>query len=335
MKQGGLFFSLIVLFLSLCGGGCIHEYPTLNSGYPQPPGNDPTSTSASLTVSYDLNWEQMIHHVDFKAETRARKERPHRFILEVTDGYESVCRDIVYLSDEEFGAGSFSHTLSAKLNAKGYNVGIWYDSSDDNGEYNFDFNFPGQLTQKNFSTVNAEEYICAFASDILDLRDLDLESEKEIRKEVILNHPGARFEIVSTDIQQFITDNKAALNQGDKYSVELTIYDGSSSGFDIYRGERIKDNIALEYSGRMRLPFDDYEELKIAEGFVFCNEEEEITARLKVINSALMTVSQTKVFTFPVKRGYITTVSGDFLTNPIDGIFTINNIWDGEIIIEI
>ena len=85
----------------------------------------------------------------------------------------------------------------------------------------------------------------------------------------------------------------------------------------------------------MRLPFAEYDELKIAEGFLFCDNDSETSIQLSVLNSALVTVSRTEYFTFPIKRGYITTVRGDFLTHSLNGIFTVDHIWGGEIIIEI
>ena len=105
--------------------------------------------------------------------------------------------------------------------------------------------------------------------------------------------------------------------------------------YDVYAGWMVYKGASIDLTGWMRLPFAEYTELKIAEGFLFCREQDTVNVKLSVLNSAMVTVSQTDYFSFPIRRGYITVVTGNFLTHPIDGIFSIDNIWDEDIVIEI
>ena len=335
MKRGKL-FSLFLTFFAILLQGCIHEYPKPMKGSGGK-GEDPTQLSAIIEVSYDLTWENLIHNIEFSTYTRARNDRPHRFVIEVLQDGEVICQDFEYLSPGEFSLGKLSHKITANLEPAKYQVAIWYDLQDDEGEFPFSTESLKEVKLTNFSTQDALAMQCAFASEILDLSDVDYGvKEINVTKELQLDHPGARFEIVAKDIRQFIDDHHTAMIQGDNYTVHLSFTSGTAIGFNLHSNSLhygIDKN--LELSGIMRLPFADYDELKIAEGFLFCNEDQNVTLKLAIKNSALITISETDYFSFPIKPGYITTVYGDFLSNSIEGIFSIDNIWEGEIVIEI
>lgn len=332
MKRWNWFLMLIIAFLAQ---GCIHDYPSPVKGSPGK-GEDPTAIYASIEVSYDLSWEHILYPLDFSTKTKARPQHPHRFVIEVIKDGKVVCHDIEYLTPDEFSLGKLSHTLSANLEASSYQVAVWYDLQDEEGDFPFSAEGLHDVRLVNLSTTNAEGLQCAYASDYLDLTDYgNSDKSVTVNKEIELQHPGARFEIVATDIQQFITDNKEALLQGDTFTSHLVFSSGTPIGFNLLSQTLRYNELTLELSGKLRLPFADYDELKIAEGFIFCDDDREVTLRLVVKNSALVPVCQTDYFSFPIKRGHITTVYGDFLSHPIDGVFSINNIWDDEIVIEI
>ena len=332
MKAVKNLISLFAMPALIILAGCIHEYPYTTPGGGPQPGVNPDDVAAAIEVTYDISWQEIMHTVDFSVDTKAGREAPHRFIIEVKKDDDIVCRDVEYVSDEQFVTGRLSHKLSVNLSPHRYRIAVWYDRQTDVGTYPFIADNLGEVTMAYFSTTDADTYQCAYVADYLDLSGLATSNVKEtLSKELRLQHAGARFEIIATDVEQFITDHRAALFQGDMFYSNLTFFRGTSHTFNLHDEILIDGNGDLELSGRMRLPYDDYEELKIAEGFIFCNTDSEVTAQLSVTNSALVTVSQTGTFNFPVKRGYITIVSGDFLTNPIDGVFSINNIWEGEI----
>lgn len=313
---------------------CFYEYPSASKGYAPGIGEDPTTVDAFLEVAFEIDWGEMIHVVDFNQDSRAATLRRHRIVIEVLDKNDKVCHDVEYLSDEEFAHGILRHRLSVPLAARNYDIAVWYDRQDDNGIHSFSADNLSRVKLTNTSTTDADLMRCAYASHNLDLRDYNVEEETSVASHIELDHPGARFEIIATDIQQFITDQKEALLQDDSFTAHLS-FRSMISSFNIYSGEVIWEDENFNISGRMRLPFAEYDELKIAEGFVFCGNQDEVSVTLSVKNSALVTVTQTDVFSFPVKRGYVTKVTGDFLTNSIDGLFSIDNVWDGIIEIEI
>lgn len=321
----------MLIAATLCLGSCIHEYPYATSVDGPAPGKNPETVTAAIEVSYDLSWETMIHYIDFSVETKAPRMQPHRFVIEVKHNGKTVAKDIEYLSEESFLNGRLTHKLSTPLEARDYDIAVWYDKADEEGNFAFDAESLEAVSPVKLSTINAAAMECGYASDVLNLSGIDSSTQHEIRKELQLDHPGARFEIIATDVLQFISEHKEALYQGDTFYVNLDFTRGTTGCFNLFEKRMEDTGKDLQLSGWMRLPYDEYDELKIAEGFLFCPRDSEVTAVLSITNSSLMPVSATGSFSFPVRPGYITVISGDFLTNPIDGVFSIDNIWEGEI----
>ncbi|MCH5229616.1 MAG: hypothetical protein J1F12_06440 [Muribaculaceae bacterium] len=318
--------ALMIIF-----SGCIHEYPHPVRGASDK-GEDPTRLNAFIEVTFDLSWQQLIHHIDFDAtETRVNRVPNHRLVLEVRNDEELICHDVVTLNEADFINGYVRHKLSTVLNPSIYSLAVWLDRENDEGDYSFDTKDLANLFLTNLSTSDFESKFCGYRSEILDLREEQAGTEKDFNFALELEHAGAGFEIVTTDIVQFINNNKEALNQGDSFRVIFPVYSGAYRCFNIFNNQILGEEEPWTLEGRMRLPYADYEELKIAEGFFFSEEESMVSAKLSVINSALVPIRQTDTFTFPVKRGHITTVTGNFLSTLIEGNFTIDNIWEGEI----
>lgn len=318
--------STIGFLLALLLQSCIHEYPF-------PEGENPQLIETKLKITFNLYWERILHNIEIS--TRDRTDTRHRFIIEVSKDGETYCRDIAYLNDNEFSLGYLTHDLSLTLGPYDYDLVVWYERVPENFDSNFNLeDLRGVKILSNIPTHETPSQ-CAFASDKINLTEYINRSETEISKEVELQLAGARFELVATDVQQFISDQKASLNQGDTFNINLSFHNNSSYSFNLYE-EKVDYLIEnLKLSGDLFFPFAEYDELKIAEGFIFCEKEDEITMALNVFNSSLMLITQTEQFTFPVKRGYITTVRGNFLTRYIEGFLSINNIWEGEYVIEI
>ena len=294
------------------------QNPNSNSG-----GN--SSLNPYLEVSFDISWQNILHKVEFS--TKASYVERHRFIIEVAKENQIISRETKLITEDEFATGLLRYRLQKPLEATNYTISVWYDKLDDEGNPVFIVDDLNTVELNNFSTIDADALRCAFVCEELDLREYaSSKDNKNMVKELTLNHPGARFEIIATDVQEFITLQKAALNQGDKFNVRLEFVSSYHNLFNVNQGKPVQNNQTLILSGWMRLPFDNYTELKIAEGFLFCKEEDVVNTVLSVVNNnSLITVSETDEFSFPVKRGHITTISGNFLTHQVDGIFNIDN----------
>lgn len=310
---------------------CIHDHPFGE-------GENPSRLNPELEIAFDLHWSQILHQVDLEmAGTKAGEEKRHKFIIETSKNGSVYSRDDVYLSDEEFSMGILHHRFSKAFTSENYDLAVWYEKTIPGIENPFfDTQSLGEVKLLTTTTTHLDSIQCGHASESLDLRTYsNSRASEEIVKQVELAHSGAKFQIVATDIKDFIEENRAYLLQGDKFFVNLLISEDRHSSLNLYNNRVITNIGKLERKGPLWLPFADYTELKIADGFIFTDSEETVTMILTITNSTGMTVSQTEPFSFPVKRGVITTVRGDFLSFPINGFLTVDPVWDGEIELEI
>ena len=322
------FFRLSVFFsVLLLSQGCIHEYP--KGG-----GNDPNKIDLGLELNFNLNWESMIHQVEWS--TRARTERPNRFIIEMMRNNNIIGRDTLYLTDEEYVTGKYQHKLSFPVGANYYNLVAWYDRFEEGG-VNPVFNTDNltAVSLNHTGIENVEITRSAFGSENIDLSEYRGKKGVAVTKEVNFRHPGARFVIETEDYQEFLLNQKEALNQGDSFRIKINFDKDGPALLNLYSDKIDYDFGLPSREGKLNLPFIPDENLEIAEGFLFCSEEDYITMSIIVYNSALLQVARTDNFTFPVKRGFITRIKGDFLTAPINSSIKIDHIWEGEIIVEV
>ena len=326
MKIKDCKISIVCILLALILQGCIHEYP-------HETGKNPQLINAKINISFNLYWERLLHILDIK--TRDRSDTQHKFIIEISKDGITYCREIAYLNDDEFSLGSFRYDIALPLGPYEYDIVVWYEKIPEGKDSNFLLEDLRTVKILGNTQTHESPSQCAFAKDKINLRQNYESSDTEIIKELQLQLAGARFELITKDIQKFISDQKASLNQGDTYTVNLSFHNNSSYSFNLYEEKVDYLQNKLEFIGDLFFPFGEYEEMTIAEGFIFCEKEDNILMTLSVYNSALMLVTQTEEFSFPVKRGYITTIEGDFLTHYLEGFLSINNIWEGEYIIEI
>lgn len=318
----GWLISLVVLF-----GSCIHEYPI---GY----GEDPTKVMAGIELEFDLSWENMNYTPDFSS-SRAKTQNPHKFIFEIIQNGRIIATEKRELSSEDFAKGYLNHKISSSLKANEYQLAVWYEFSEKEENEFFEHQNLNNIFLISQSLSDHPKLQCGYANDLLDLRGFSGYKGEPIVKKLKLGHPGARFEIIATDIQEFISEQKAALNQGDIFTMNIVFGEKTPSGFNVFEASPVIKDESIEYSGELFFPFAEYDELKLAEAYLFCREADYITAKIITYNSARKIVSQTPYFSFPLKRGYITQIKGEFLSFPLNGSLTIDHIWEGEILFEI
>lgn len=331
MKVSELKYFKLMALVAMCLQGCIHEYPLPVGGVIPGMGEDPTAVNALVNVTFSMDWEDLMHSVEF--DTKASESRNYRIVIEVKKGETTVCHDTEYVTSDRIRHGVYSHRLSVSLSSSLYNVAVWADCTNAEDKYSFDVASLDNVRLTNNSTSDSLAFDCSYSADLLDLRAFaGSEKTVNVTKEMTMEFPGAQYEIIASDIVQFIAENREALFDDDKFYVYLPFTAGAPEGMNLYTGRLLYGNDIWEPTGWMRLPFDSYEELPIARGFLFCSEEGgKATTSLRVTNKYLVTVSQTDEFSFPVKRGFVTRVRGDFLTHPIDGVFNVNSSWEGEI----
>lgn len=308
--------------------GCIHDHGYLdNAGVVGTDGEAHALKKIQLNLTLNIDWPEILHQIDLG--TRASDDNFRIFVELKKDGVKKYQEKWI-VKAEDFSSGLLKRTLSTTLAPERYDLTVWCDADLETplvDPENLD-----NIEILNTSTTNGENIFCGGAHEILNLNDNEpMASGTPVEKNITINPIGGRFELIATDIREFISQNRPALLQGDSFTLRLHDIAGGFMACNLYEEPYFHSYPVGELSGSLRLPFDDYQELKIADCFLFCKDEDEFSMNLTVVNSALVTVSRSERFSFPMKRGYVTRVRADFLTHPVDGIFSVDNIWEGDI----
>ena len=320
-------YAISLLIIMTFFSGCIHEYPKGEVIIPD-------DIEFGIELDLDLEWKQYATQLDLKS--RASYDSPHRIIIEVEKGSDVLGRDIIYLSDEDFSEGTVTHKLSFNLKPTEYKIGIWYD-------YCREWEEETYYNAADLSNVSQIQNVikwdtkmhCGYASEYIDLRKYNGQPNVRLLKKMELKHPGARFELVATDVTDFLAYQDPLIQLGETYTITLEFSQIVPATFNVFEGYAIEGADRSLTDGPLTIPFGRYEQLSIASGFIFCDEEMTIEMRIAVHNSARVPIIQSQWFDFKIRPGTLTRVFAQFLSERVESTFIIDNIWAGEIFIDI
>ena len=319
-----LIFSLILCVMS---SGCIHEYPDGNS-------NDPSGVEVGIELTLDLKWGEDEMQPNFS--TRARGDSQLRVVTEVSRNGDIVGHDETFVNDEEIKLGKMRRRLPFQLHAVNYDIAVWCDYYDPTArEGYFDASDLKAIEHTNPGIEWSEDRKCGYSKDNLDLRQYKGQWDVRIIKEMALSHAGARFRLITTDMRRFVEEEIDAIEDGETYTITVNYGIGTSNFFNAFTGRALSSYSASSSTKPFKPSYTIYGDMTISEGFILCDEEETVTMSVTVHNSARMIVVKSPEFSFKVKRGMISIVTGEFLSEKFNNNISVNNIWEGEIIIDI
>ena len=318
---------IFIILLAFGCGSCIHEYPT-------GAGSDPSAIDLGIELTIDLKWGESITQPFFP--TKGRNESDMRVVIEISRNGEIVGRDMFFLSDEEYANGYTRRRLPFTLHALSYEVAVWCDRVDSSSKTeHFDVSDLSSIKNNSISGWSSED-ACGYAMDTFDLREYRGKWDVKLIKEMTLSHAGARFRLITTDIRKFVEEQLWEIEKGETYTVTINFENDTADSFNAFTGAAIRN---YSYPAAITVPlkptYDIYGELEIAEGFVFCDSDDMLSMNVTVHNSARMPVVKSPEFRFEVHRGMISIVSGEFLSEIFSGNIKINNIWEGEITVDL
>ncbi len=321
--------SLILLLLT----GCIHTYPTPEEAI------NPTEIDVELTVKFAEDWTD-IHALfsENTSEATRAENWPRRLYMELTgnDGKkESITRVI---EPQEILGGVYTFTLPFKLKAQEYEIALWSDYLDPETlqPMGYDISHPDLIRELLPRGEETQRRMCLTAADKLDLTHLAGEWNATEKVNLTLTLPIARFRLVATDYEEFMAHTEQNRKHGEKYYVSLSYDSEIPGGFSMLEGAAMDPVSGANFSTPLLALTIPGIEMSIASDWLFNPSARHThTVSVSILNSAKAIVSQTVGINIPTERGKITTVSGKFLTNFITGGIQIDNIWAGEIIIEI
>ncbi len=319
--------STLLLMQFLLLSGCIHTYPDGD-------GVDPTLVQIGLEVSIDLSWQPQ--EVSLTKAESSTYDGGYRLIVEFTRNGNTHGRCEHYLTAEEYREGNIRLIMPFDFNAVNYKVSAWLDCADTAetpGTYYNTGNI-NEITRVDNHIIWSGEMVCGFAQADINLQEYKDQWNAKVVIPLTLTSPIGRFEFCATDFSEFYAHVQDAIGKGETYSICLSFECRIAYIFNVGRSEPSNYHQSPEYY--FQFPEQPPSDGKIISGSVFVGESAQTVAtRVLVFNSARMIVSRSQPIEFPIERGKLTTITGEMLTDYYTGSFNINNIWDGEIIIEL
>lgn len=320
-SSGSIIPLLLICILCVCLSGCIHTYP-------EGDGTDPTLVRVGVEVELDISWE--TKEIPF---TKSQQEYEYRLVIEFTRNGENIGRCEHHLLPEELANNSVRLIMPFEFRAVNYQVTAWLDCCDPQSfqDIAYDTKSLSSIVRTDNHLSWDEKATCAFVSSEINLQKYKDQWGAQVVVPLSMSSPLGRFRIIAEDMEEFLGYISKNLAQGETYSICLSFARRVPRGFDAIRNEAISYLESPEYYFPL-LP----ENPTIADGAVFVDREGAmLTASVLVYNSARVIVSKSPEITFPLERGKLTVVTGALLTDYYTNSLNVNNIWDGEIIIEI
>ncbi len=322
---------ILSLFIVTIATSCetIFEYPDDNAVDPTLVNLD---INIKLAIPSDLEFE-LYDEVALKSDEETTYYL--RTLIEIYDDDNSnspIIRDTLYSYYDLIGELDLHYTTT--LNAKCYDVAIWSDivESTDSGDQFF-------YTASNLSQIKyTEPYIgnsalkYAFSTAIeIDLTTYRDQWNATYQYVAGLERPQARFEIITTDLEQFLASYSTEEEiSSDDFTVEV-LYDGYMPyGFNVLTDKPNEARQEISYlttiedlgDGTARLAFD----------LVFVNHTESgVNVSLIIYDKNGEIATQAGSIAIPLYRNMNTIVIDEYLTSDYTPGIGIDPSFEGEI----
>lgn len=321
MKSSALHRILTIAagLLILCLGSCVHR----QFDYPEP---EPQNCRVILDLEY-LDVEMPLYtSVDFDLN-RSGNEPESRHIVKIYDiatREEAAGMIITDVGD----ALTLGRSFTAELPPGEYMAVCWSDFSDQGEEDRYydtsSFPYIDLLFQKQDdgflfhegSTLNRN----AFSGSVSFKVD---ESRDSRHFSVEMRRPMARFVILATDFEEFITRHGIRQAPGDDsgrslpdYRVVFRYNGYMPSAFSIHTDAPMDSRVGAAFEGRPHPTPDGTGEIELGSDFVFCHPlDTSVELAVEVSEKTSGTVvARAGPFTVPLFRNQLTIVKGKFLT---------------------
>lgn len=318
---------VMLLLQMMLFAGCIHTYPDGE-------GIDPTLLKVGVEVDIDLSWEP--NGVSFTKSDDNSYSGGYRLIIEFSRNGDTYERCEHFLTSEEYSQGSIKLIMPFDFHAVAYTVSAWLDCADSPETTVYQYNTQNlyEITRHDNHIIWSDRMACGFARTEVNFREYKDQWNAKVVIPMTLTPPIGRFEFIATDFTDFLKHIENAIDKGETYSICLSFERRISNTFNVHRKDATTYLTSPEYY--FPFPVQTPSDGRIVSGSVFVGEDSRtVTARVLVFNSARMIVSKSPSIDFPLERGKITVITGEMLTDYYTGSFNINNIWDGEIVIEL
>lgn len=327
-------YYLLFLFIILLTG-CVHDYPGMTADGEE--GVDPTLVQVNTEVTLDLELVP-LEIITGKARSGTTKAAAdtyrRRFIIDAYHDGKVAQRQVTVLEEaEESGSDKITLPINLKLHALEYTLAVWTDYVAAGTEADLYYNTEDlqQVSCTTPYTGNTPYRDCLYGTVLLDLRDYRNEWNAKVQVQVDMVRPLAQYEIIATDVKDFLAESQRQRETGTAHSVTFSYGFYFPLGFNVLTGKPQNSQMNVAFTAPLTVPDDGREEYTIGTDFIFVNGEESyVPLEIRIADSDGYVVSLTTGLNVPYQRGHLTTLRGRFLTSKVSPGVGINPDFDDD-----
>lgn len=310
---------IILYILALLSVSCIHQYP------------DQNTTQVNVFIDLEVDSSLPLYQEITRTTGTAQKRR---FIIDVLhNGKVMAEKRLLTTEAEETGEGKYSIPLSLQLEAQEYTFVVWNDyvPAQEGSHAHF-------ITEDLSNVFLHEDYcneplhreaFCGTAdADLTAYRDME---NAQVRQHILLKRPQAKYAIISTDMEEFLTRIQAKGKPPGNYRAKVSYEYYLPTGYNVTGNVLCQSRAGMGFTVPCTLEADEAGECGLTEDFVLMGAEDTyISLTLEIINAEEKVVSRTTGVQVPLKQGHLTLVKGKFLTTMMNPGISIDPGYNGE-----
>ncbi|CAK7078065.1 MAG: hypothetical protein PARBA_03240 [Parabacteroides sp.] len=342
MKQK-YYIGFIAFVLTIVLAGCIHDFPVTTPDGEE--GIDPTLVEVNTEVTLDLELVPLEIITQKNARPETTKSRVgeqtdyrRRFIIEAWHEGKPESRQVTVADDaEEDSDGKITLPIHLKLHALDYTLVVWTDyvaaGTDTDLYYDTkDLQYVACTAPYTGSTPYRD---CLYGTAALDLRQYRDEWNAKVQVKVDMVRPLAKYELIATDVAEFLGRTAQQRAQGESYTVTFSYSFYIPAVFDVLAGKPCESWPEISFTLPLALPEEGETFHTVGTDFIFANGgEASVLLTMEIRDSRGNRMSRVSGIDVPYRRGHLTTLKGAFLTSEMKGGVEIDTEWDGEVEID-
>ncbi|WP_455671664.1 DUF6562 domain-containing protein [Phocaeicola sp.] len=326
----------IALVLTIVLAGCVHDYPSMTEDGEE--GIDPTLVEVNTEVTLDLELvplEIITQKNARSGTTKADDGYRRRFIVEAWREGKPVARQVTVTEEADAAAGGkISLPVRLRLHAVEYTLAVWTDyvrADADGADLYYDTHNLQQVACRDPYTGSTPYRDCLYGTTDLDLRQYRDEWNAKVQIKVDMVRPLAKYELIATDVQQFLEKTQRQRAAGTAYTITVRYGFYFPLGFNVLTGKPQRSEMGVAFTAPLAVADDGSGECTLASDFIFVNGEESyVPLEIRITDSEGGVVSLTTGLNVPYRRGHLTTLRGRFLTSKVSPGVGINPDFDDD-----
>lgn len=326
----------IALVLTIVLAGCVHDYPSMTEDGEE--GVDPTLVEVNTEVTLDME----LVPLEIVTGKNARGGEPtgyrRRFIVEAWRGGKPESRQVTVMDDaEDDGDGKITLPVRLKLHAVEYTLAVWTDhvAAGTTDDLYYDTGDLQCVACRDPYTGSTPYRDCLYGTTALDLRQYRDKWNAKVQVKVEMARPLAKYELIATDVAEFLERTAQQRAQGESYTVTFSYSFYIPAVFDVLAGKPCESWPEISFTLPLALPEEGETLHPVGSDFIFANGgESSVLLTMEIRDSRGNRVSRVSGIDVPYRRGHLTTLKGAFLTSEMKGGVEIDTEWDGEVEID-